>query len=159
MAAGLVVERWGQLPHPALPRADWADSWQIACGRIFPDARAAAQAIVASFPKWTWPLLALRQLLVLPFRLRGLKELPDDRIAFFPVTAETPRQLVAGFDDRHLDFRIVVELAEGASGEAVSLTTVIRRHNAIGRTYLALVLPFHRAIIRAALRKAVSIQP
>lgn len=148
-----VTERAVTLPHPALPAADWADSWQVAVTERFVDARSAAKAIVASFPKWTWPLLALRQLLVLPFGLKGGGNPKADRIGFFPAVSDKPDQLVGGFDDKHLDFRIVVDLENVGSGQRVSLTTLISRHNALGRIYLAFVLPFHRAIIKSALAR------
>jgi Protein of unknown function (DUF2867) len=151
MKSSDVSERIITLPHPALPLADWADSWQVLVTNGFPDARTAAKAIVAAFPKWTWPMLVLRTILVLPFGLKGGGNPKADRIAFFPVVSNRPDQLVGGFDDRHLDFRIVVDLESADSGQRVSLTTVIARHNTLGRIYLAFVLPFHRAIIRSAL--------
>ncbi len=154
MEPGEVTERQASLPHPALVNADWIDSWQVFVAAGFPDARSAAKAIVAAFPKWTWPLLALRALFVLPFGLKGGGNPKADRVAFFPVVGERPEQLVAGFDDRHLDFRIIVDLERIVSGQRVSLTTAIRRHNFLGRLYLAAVLPFHRKIIRSALTRA-----
>lgn len=148
-----VSERAATLPHPALANADWIDSWQVVVPNAYADARLAAKAIVAAFPRWTQPLLALRTVLVLPFGLKGGGSPKADRIAFFPVVSERRERIVAGFDDRHLDFRIVVDLESVGSGQNVSLTTVIARHNTLGRIYLMLVLPFHRAIIRSALRQ------
>jgi hypothetical protein len=60
----------------------------------------------------------------------------------FPVVGQSPDRVVLGFDDRHLDFRIVVALAGGWA----TLTTAVRWHNAFGRAYLAAVMPFHRVI-------------
>lgn len=145
-----VREQAVDLPHPALPGADWADAWEGVATPGFSDARAAAKAIIAGFPWWTWPLLALRTVLVLPFDLRGGKP-AGDRVGFFPVVSERRDQLVGGIDDRHLDFRIVVDIEDTDSAQAVRLTTLITRHNRGGRLYLAAVLPFHRAIIKSAL--------
>ena len=143
------------LPHPALPGADWADAYGIRLAVPFTDARSAALAIIAAFPGWTNPLLALRQVLVLPLGLKGAgaRHGKADMIGIFPVCTESATQLVAGFDDRHLDFRIVVDLAGHEDGQDVTLTTVIKRHNLAGRLYLQAVLPFHRAIIRGALAR------
>lgn len=150
---GKVHEIHVSLPHPVLPESDWADAWQIVSPKPFADAREAAEAIVSSFPRWTYLALALRQLLVAPFGLKGAASQAGsiDKVGIFPVTQQTGERLVAGFDDKHLDFRIVVDLDETDGVQAVTLTTVIRRHNQLGRAYLGLIIPFHRAIIRSAL--------
>ena len=70
-------------------------------------------------------------------------------IGLFPVLSETPDRLIAGFDDHHLDFRVIVDV-----GEEVTATTVVKTHNLFGRLYLAVVLPFHRVIVRHLLRRA-----
>ena len=36
--------------------------------------------------------------------------MPRDIIGIFPVVSETPERLVAGFNDKHLDFRVVVDI-------------------------------------------------
>ena len=142
------------LPHDALPGADWADAWQAGVDQPFASAREAAEAIVENFPAWTGAMMALRQILVSPFGLKG-RPRRGDRIGIFPVVSESRQQFVAGFNDRHLDFRIVVDLEEetGEPKQAVTLTTVIKRHNLLGRVYLVAVMPFHRAIISTALRR------
>ena len=149
-----VCEVPAPLPHDALPGADWADAWQAEVKQSFTSAREAAEAIIENFPAWTGAMMALRQILVAPFGLKG-RPGSGDRIGIFPVVSESRQQLVAGFNDRHLDFRIVVDLEEqaGKPEQAVTLTTVIKRHNLLGRIYLVAVMPFHRAIISTALRR------
>jgi len=61
--------------------------------------------------------------------------------------------LVAGFDDKHLDFRIVVDVTGGAGGRQVSATTLVKTNNSLGRVYLTIIMPFHRMIVPAMLRK------
>lgn len=149
-----VCEVPAPLPHEALPGADWADAWQAGVDQPFETAREAAEAIIENFPAWTGAMMALRQVIVSPFGLKG-RPSRGDRIGIFPVVTESRQQIVAGFNDRHLDFRIVVDLAELASKpeQSVTLTTVIKRHNLLGRVYLVAVMPFHRAIISTALRR------
>ena len=65
------------LPDAALDGADWADGWKVSVSKPFSDARQAAEAIVAAFPKWTHCLLALRQILVLPLGLKGTRRHPE----------------------------------------------------------------------------------
>lgn len=147
-----------RLPDPALDGADWADAYEAETARPFPTARAAAEAMVRAFPAWTMPLLLLRNLVVLPLGLKGADRVPGrDMVGIFPVVSETSSRFVGGFDDRHLDFRVIVELsAVGPERQRIKLTTVIRRHNLAGRAYLATVMPFHRAIIRGALRRLMA---
>ncbi len=139
-------------PHPAMSDADWADCYRVEGALNFKTAHQAAIAIVSAFPKWTDPALMLRQLVVMPFGLKGSEDKREKigNVGVFPIVSEEPERVVAGFEDKHLNFRIVVDLE---AGQAVSLTTLIRRHNLLGSAYLQLVLPFHRAIIRSALAR------
>jgi len=77
-------------------------------------------------------------------------------IGIFPVVSETPERLVAGFNDNHLDFRVVVDVATVGAGQQVTATTLVRTHNWLGRTYLAVILPFHRLIVSSMLRRAAA---
>src|SRR5258708_2394743 len=75
-------------------------------------------------------------------------------IGSFPRAGE----LVVREDDRHLDFRVAILLRAGAAGrrEFVAVT-VVHCHNRLGRTYLAVIAPFHRVIVRATLERAVRV--
>ena len=132
-----------------LPAADWADAYGVTTTGTM-TAREAMDRMLERTPGWINHLLALRNGLG---RLVGLKA-ARLRIGAggFPVVAEQPGQLVLGFDDRHLDFRIVVSTRPAREGETgVSVATLVRRRNAGGRAYLAAILPFHRLIVRRML--------
>lgn len=149
------------LPHPALPTADWGDSYAIKIPVPFDSARNAAEAVIRAFPFWTYPMLMVRNLVVLPFGLKGTREaslLTPEPIGFFPVQSEETMIVVAGFDDKHLDFRLIIDLQITGEMQRLCMTTVVHRNNLLGRIYLALVLPFHRAIIKGALCKIVKEQ-
>lgn len=123
------------------------------------DARHAAEKMLSRGPRWIDALLALRNHLVKPF---GLKTPPPNAnasaqsIGIFPVVGETPDRLVAGFNDSHLDFRVVVDVATSGDSQRVTLTTLVLTHNLLGRVYLAIILPFHRLIARAMLRQVAA---
>jgi hypothetical protein len=74
-------------------------------------------------------------------------------IGLFPIVSETPDRLVAGFNDKHLDFRVVVDVAASGAARNVTATTLVKTHNWLGRTYLAIILPFHRLVVRSLLRQ------
>ncbi len=60
---------------------------------------------------------------------------------------------MAGLDDKHLDFRVVIDVAGTADQQRVTATTLVLTHNLLGRAYLTIILPFHRLIVRNMLRQ------
>ena len=63
-----------------------------------------------------------------------------------------------GGDDRHLDFRVGVQQRPGVpDGRELVVATVVHCHDGLGRTYLAVIAPFHRTILRANLERTVRI--
>lgn len=101
--------------------------------------------------------MALRNLLVRPFGLKGDPDAASQggkRVGIFPIIRNTPEQCILGFDDRHLDFRIVVETESLPDRQtAVRMMTLIKRHNSLGRVYLAVIMPFHKLIVKSALSR------
>ncbi|MDK1377180.1 MULTISPECIES: DUF2867 domain-containing protein [unclassified Sinorhizobium] len=141
------------LPNAILPEADWADRYELLILNERLTAGEAAQRMLGQLPAWVRALLVLRNRIVSPFGLKT--DAPDaDRglIGFFPILLDDQRKAVLGFDDRHLDFRIVVEVRDGpADSRVVGVTTLVRRRNFLGRIYLAAVTPFHKTIVPALL--------
>jgi hypothetical protein len=76
-----------------------------------------------------------------------------DRIDFFPVIANSAEEVVLGEDDRHLDFRTAMTLVHEQDRRLLVSTTSVRCHNRLGRLYLAMILPFHTAIVRRGLAR------
>jgi len=139
-----------------LAGAQFSDAFRIALTGHTLVARQAAERMMGRSPRWVERLLALRNALVAPLGLKtsGAGE-PRTKgiIGIFPVLSETPDRLVAGFDDSHLDFRVVVDVSACDDGQQVTATTLVRTNNWLGRIYLAVILPFHRLVVRALLRQ------
>lgn len=114
----------------------------------FMPARQAAE-IITDFPSWAQALLAVRRIVTAPFGLDNDGPDASDKIGIFPVVSETSDEVIAGFNDRHLNFRVSVLSRDSH----VSLATWAAPHNFGGRLYLALILPFHVLIARDALRR------
>ncbi|WP_430472984.1 DUF2867 domain-containing protein [Thalassospira lucentensis] len=146
-----------KLPHPALPDADWVDSFTITSPQtgITPDI--AARKIMESRPGWVVRLMQFRDMVVRPF---GLKSgVPDpqnaDVIGIFPVIARAKNSITLGLDDRHIDFRLIIEIEETANNQTkIQAITAVKRHNMFGRAYLATITPFHNRIVPAMLNAA-----
>jgi hypothetical protein len=139
-----------------LAGAQFIDAYRVTIRGTALDARHAAGKMLEQQPRWIRALMALRDLFVRPFGLKTAETArrgAADRIGIFPVLSETPQRIVAGLNDRHLDFRVVVEVAGSGAGRSVTATTVVLTHNGLGRVYLAIILPFHRMIVRSMLRQ------
>jgi hypothetical protein len=144
---------------PLLAGAQFIDAFRIDLEDSALDARNAAQRMFDRSPQWIEALLSLRHLLVAPFGLKtsGKTEaIPRETIGLFPILSEAPDRLIAGFNDKHLDFRVVVDVATAGARQQVTATTLVLTHNAFGRVYLAVITPFHRLVVRTLLRQVAA---
>ena len=134
--------------RPLLPLADFADAYalDIAAPILAPEA---ARRAFGGMPSWARHLLTLRNAVVGPLGLKTRATGDGPSLGMFPILLSTPSRVVLGMDDRHLDFRIVVDV----QGNRVTMTTLVQRHGWAGRAYLALVLPFHKRIVPATLAR------
>jgi hypothetical protein len=135
-----------------LAGAQFIDAFRVDIGAAAVNAREACTRMVSNEPGWISALVRLRNILVTPFGLKTSGEgapAPGGLIGLFPVLSETPERLIAGFNDYHLDFRIVVDVAGDAPGREVTLTTLVKTNNLLGRTYLTLITPFHKIVARS----------
>jgi Protein of unknown function (DUF2867) len=141
-----------------LAGAQFVDAFSLDVDGRTLDARQAAQKMFARSPAWIDALLRLRNMIVAPLGLKtsGANEKARETIGLFPVLSETPDRLVAGFNDRHLDFRVVVDVATFPDNQQVTATTLVLTHNLLGRVYLSIILPFHRLIVPAMLRQVAA---
>ena len=136
--------------------AQFADAFRVEIADPALDARHAAERMMAQQPRWAEALVKLRNMLVSPLGLKTSGEgapAPRGMIGIFPVLSETPDRLIAGFNDSHLDFRVVIDVTTPEGVRQVTLTTLVKTHNRFGRTYLAIITPFHRLIAPALLRQ------
>lgn len=78
-----------------------------------------------------------------------------DTIGPWPIFSLTDTELVAGRDNRHLDFRLSLmrDYRDGAAGVVVS--TVCNVHNLSGKIYLFFVVPFHKWGVKHLIARAV----
>jgi uncharacterized protein DUF2867 len=135
-----------------LSGAQFIDAFRAEVGATQLSAREACTRMVLHGPRWIDALTRLRNILVTPFGLKKSGEgayAPGGLIGLFPVVSETPERLVAGFDDYHLDFRIVVDVAGETTLRHVTVTTLVKTNNILGRTYLTLITPFHKLVARS----------
>ena len=117
---------------------------------------------------WVGKLLRIRDALVVGFGLKTAKSLEesarterDKHVSIFRIYERTVDEIVLGEDDKHLDFRVSVfqetrgDVAGG--GRYLTVSTVVRCHNLLGRTYILLITPFHEMVVRSSMRRAARI--
>jgi hypothetical protein len=132
--------------------ADWRDRYQGEMVTPEPSFLHASRLLLDHPPAWISSLMSLRNRVVSFFGLRTVELAAGTSAGGFPVLSSTPERTVLGFDDRHLDFRIVVDLEEEGNRQLVTVTTIVRRKNMFGRLYLLVVGPFYRRIVPATMR-------
>jgi Protein of unknown function (DUF2867) len=119
----------------------------------------AAKRAVYGAPSWINRLLELRNVLVKPFGLKPGEDMAPEKatpnnIGLFPVIKEEAGQVLLGMNDKHLDFRLLVDIKNGENGrQIITASTVVKTHNALGRFYLAVVKPFHKVIVPAMMAR------
>lgn len=111
-----------------------------------------AAEVITDFPGWARFLLVIRRAITAPFGLSNDGPEAEDKVGIFPVVSETETELVAGFNDKHLDFRVSVLSENGR----VFLATWVHPHNIGGRIYLRAIMPFHILIARNALARVAT---
>jgi Protein of unknown function (DUF2867) len=79
-----------------------------------------------------------------------------DKIGVWPIFALSETELVAGRDNKHLDFRLsVLKEIEGEMASVV-VSTICTVHNTAGKVYLFFVVPFHKWGVRRLMSKAIA---
>lgn len=145
-----------------LPEADFADAFSMTVDDPSVDAITAAHRAMDRPPGWVSSLMRVRDAIVSPLGLRTGNDaalVHMDRIGVFPMLSSTPGRVVLGLDDKHLDFRLAIDVAAlDARRREVVATTLVQTHNRLGRTYLALILPFHRRIVPGVMAQVAAVR-
>ena len=79
-----------------------------------------------------------------------------ERIGRWPIYHLTENELVAGLDDKHLDFRLSVLKSTEDGAPKVIVSTVCYVHNLFGKVYLFFVVPFHKWGVQKIIKNAVA---
>src|SRR5262249_17114104 len=146
---------------------DFRDSYRVPLSHPGLGAAEIFFAVFGHTPFWMKAMLILRNALA---RLAGL-EVPTvteimkpevrtayrvgDKLGPWPVFFVGENEIIAGRDNRHMDFRLsVLKETDGAAADVV-VSTICSVHNLFGKIYLLLIVPFHRAGVQALLSRAV----
>jgi len=144
------------------------DSFEVPLRRTELGVQEIYLGIFAHPPRWLQVLLVIRNAIVSMFGIKGPTteqlnhiEIKADyavgeKIALFTLFSRSAHEIIAGGDDKHLDFKVsVLRVIEGGTDRVV-LTTVVNVHNLFGKVYLFFIMPFHRLGVRTILSNAVA---
>jgi hypothetical protein len=150
-------------------KTDLADAFAIRLpDDAIADPEGLARFIFSHQSSWVAGLMRMRDAVVAGFGIKTSSQLEGQlassntrSVRFFKIYATHEREIVLGQDDKHLDFRLSVLLQNrkipGGSARYVVISTVVHCHNRLGRSYLALIAPFHRLIAKSSLRNAAKV--
>jgi hypothetical protein len=79
-----------------------------------------------------------------------------DKIGPWPIFFIGDNELVAGRNNKHLDFRLSVLKVVDGDAASVVVSTVCSVHNVFGKIYLFFIVPFHRSGVQTLLSNAVA---
>lgn len=142
-----------------LSRIDFADAYSGQADKTYSDAEQAARAVFAKQPRFANFLMATRNVIVAPFGLRASVDFSDrglGKINVFPIISNTDAEIVVGGNDKHLDFRIWISIQPSSKGSEVTISTLVKINNLLGRIYLFFIMPFHRLLSRSLLQRAIN---
>lgn len=143
------------------------DAWSIKAAESGLDPLSQFLRVAKSTPAWIDAAMNLRNRVVALFGLKslgGLSEVnsfktsaeykPGDRVGIFTLISQSRTEVLLGDSDKHLDVVVSVHRQQSAeSAQAVvTVTTVVKVHNWLGRLYMIPVRPAHRIIAKAMVR-------
>ena len=124
-------------------------------------------AVFGHTPLWTKVLLIVRNAIA---RIAGLEaptvaEIinPDirsdygvgEKIGPWPIFFIDDGEIVAGRNNKHLDFRVSVLKTVDGEKMNVVISTICTVHNLFGKIYLLVIVPFHRSGVKSLIRNAL----
>jgi hypothetical protein len=146
--------------------AYFADAYEVSIKRPAMTALEIYLSAVAMTPAWIERLMMIRNRVVSVFGLKNLGGLSaidrtkpasayrvGDRVGIFVIHSLSDQEAIFGDSDKHLNAKISVRKTGIDGQSSVVISTVVHVHNTLGRVYLFFVVPVHRRIVPAMLRR------
>ena len=156
------------LSREAVEHAYFRDSYRVPLGRKELGIVDVFFSIFAHHPLWMKLFLIVRNKLA---SLTGLEvpsasevlrvEIKDgyvvgDKIGLWPIFALSENEVIAGRNNKHLDFRLSVLKVPDGDKMSVVVSTICMVHNLAGKLYLLIVVPFHKYGVRKLMANALA---
>ena len=79
-----------------------------------------------------------------------------EKIGVWPIFSLTEDEVVAGRNNKHMDFRLSVLKVFDGDSASVFVSTICTVHNLTGKVYLFFVVPFHRYGVKKLIANALA---
>ena len=79
-----------------------------------------------------------------------------EKIGPWPIFFIGDNEIIAGRDNKHMDFRLSVLKAMDGDAMSVVVSTIFTVHNVFGKIYLFFIVPFHRKGVQLLMSNAVA---
>ena len=156
----------GSMLNTMWQRIDYVDSYLgILQNGISPNIEDVGLAFFNSEPSWIKSLFSLRNKIVKYFGLKITDEIFDrkklldnftydagKKLGFFKVFAKSDHELILGEDDRHLDFRVSLYIRTDKVNHILTVSTIVKFNEWLGKYYFFFVKPFHQMIVQTMVR-------
>jgi len=162
------VPSGSMLHHEVIERAYFRDSYRAPLSRKELGIIDVFFAIFAHHPLWMKLLLIARNRLA---SLAGLDAptaseifnitikdhyIVGEKIGVWPIFALSDDEVVAGRNNKHMDFRLSVLKVPDGDKINVVVSTICTVHNLPGKLYLLFVVPLHRYGVRKLMARALA---
>lgn len=79
-----------------------------------------------------------------------------EKIGPWPIFSISDNEIVAGRNNKHLDFRLSVLKQDEDNASSVVVSTICTVHNLSGKIYLFFIVPFHRFGVKNLMANAIA---
>ena len=106
----------------------------------------------SQYPKWIMRMYYIRNLIVKPFGVKINKSFAN------MVIEQNENEIIIGAKDKHLTFHVSLFCSDVKDKtQEVSITTIVKYENILGRIYFAAIWLFHRIIVSYLFKRAIKI--
>mgnify|MGYP000187072787 FL=1 len=106
----------------------------------------------SQYPKWIMRMYYIRNLIVKPF---GVK---INKLFVNMIIEQNDNEIIIGAKDKHLTFHVSLFCSDVKDKtQEVSITTIVKYENILGRIYFAAIWLFHRIIVSYLFKRAIKI--
>ncbi len=148
-----------------IPGSYFYDAWQVQVSQTHLSAFEHFLKAAKKTPRWVSMCMSIRNRVVGLFGLKNLGNLDDvttirdadtykagDRVGIFTLYENTFDEVLLGDKDKHLDVTLSVHRSVINERVFITITTVVKVHNALGKIYMIPVTPMHRIIVPSVLK-------
>ena len=137
---------------------DYSDAYKVRLKNLELSIEEIYNNVFSYVPSWIMRLMVFRNKIVSIFGLKTDTVLNDkkslkvgERFGIFKIYSIEENEIIAGDDDKHLDFRVSVLKKD----EELIVSTLVHYNNIFGKVYMTLIKPFHKLVIKVMIKNAV----